>query len=109
LEYGMNLKESLLFAGISDDAYRRRLKNDPEFRGQIETSEMKLVIIAKLGIAKKIREGDGKTCRWFLERKCPEEFGRHPKPQEDTWNGQRIVMVLPGGKHPRIISDEDLD
>lgn len=107
LEYGLNLKESLQLAGISDDAYRRRLKKDPEFRGQITASEMKLIIVAKLSIAKKIYEGDVKTSRWYLERKCPEEFGRHSKSQEEMRNHEHLTMILPGGEHVHALHVKD--
>ena len=104
LENGLNVKESLIQAGFSQDAYDRKLLKDEKFRGQIAAAKMKLIILAKASLAQKIKQGDGPTIRWYLERKCPEEFGRQALEQEDTSYMPQYV-VLPGGRHPRITPD----
>ena len=106
MENGFTLKEALIEAGITDDAYRRFLDKSADFRGQIEAAKMKLVMLSRSELAKAIREGDMTTVRWFLERKLSEEFGRHNE-QEDVWR-KNITVILPGSKpHPRIIPETD--
>jgi len=65
---------------------------------------MKLTILAKANLAQKIKQGDGSTIRWYLERKCPEEFGRQALEREDTSFIPQYV-VMPGGRYPRITPD----
>ncbi|HVW67060.1 MAG TPA: hypothetical protein VHA78_05025 [Candidatus Peribacteraceae bacterium] len=106
MENGLTLKEALIDAGISDDAYRRLLDKSADFRGQIEVAKMKLQILAKAGMAKKIKQGDGPMIRWYLERKLPEEFVRRSQEGvEDDWK-KNVTVILPGSKpHPRILYD----
>lgn len=106
MENGFTLKESLIEAGISDDAYRRLLDKSADFRGQKEAAEMKLGMLAKSELAKKIKAGDGTMIRWYLERKCPEEF-RLKREDDFTDLPQNITVVVPGGRHPRITPDPD--
>ncbi|MDD5469332.1 MAG: hypothetical protein PHO92_00820 [Candidatus Peribacteraceae bacterium] len=102
---GLTVKESLLQADLSQDAYERRLKKDEKFRGQIAAAKVKLQILAKAGMAQKIRKGDSAMIRWYLERKCPEEF----RPIRDDGGYENplpagTTIILPGSKpHPRII------
>lgn len=106
LEHGFSLQESLQQAEISDDAYRRLLDKSAKFRGEITAAKMKLVMLARSTIAKAINQGDMPTVRWFLERKVPEEFGRHRLEAESTWPPENMTIILPGSKpHPRIIPE----
>lgn len=110
LENGLTLTESLEQAGISDDAYRRLLDKSEKFRGEITKAKMKLVMLARSKLAMAINAGDMATVRWFLERKVPEEFGRHSAEQNDGWpyNVSNLKVILPGGPHPRIIPEGEI-
>lgn len=105
IENGLTLKESLHEAGISDDAYRRKLESSAEFRGQIEGAKMKLTMLARSKIAMAINTGDMTTVRWYLERKVPEEF-RLSRADEDLPVADNITVIVPGGKHPRFTPPE---
>lgn len=105
LENGMTLKESLHQAGISDDAYRRKLESSAEFRGQIEGAKMKLAMLARSKLAMSIAAGDMPTVRWYLERKVPEEF-RLSHVDEDLPVVGNVTVIVPGGKHPRFTPEE---
>ena len=108
IEAGFTLKESLRQAEITDDSYRRLLKRSADFRLKLETAEMKLVMVARSKVANSINQGDMPTVRWFLERKLPEEFGRHADLEEDSWK-KNITVILPGSKpHPRIVHDSEV-
>lgn len=106
-EHGFSTQEALQHANIAKSTYERKKANDPKFRDQIWAAQMKLVLMAKVSLANSIREGDMPTVRWYLERKCPEEFGRHTQPESDDWDMRNITVVLPGSKpHPRIIPEK---
>lgn len=108
-ENGLNLKQALQHANVAKATYERKRANDPKFRDQIEAAQTKLIILAKAGIANKIRQGDATTLRWYLERKCPEEFGRHVMDHDADALPSNIRVVLPMGSkpHPRITIDPD--
>lgn len=107
IENGLDLKEALLRAQVSDDAYRRLLKKSAMFRGQMEAAEMKLVMFARSKVANAINQGDMPTVRWFLERKCPEEF-RLKRDHDDLPQVPPMNIILPGSRpHPRITIDPD--
>lgn len=107
LENGFSLNESLYHAEISDDSYRRLLDKSSKFRGEVAAAKLKLVMAAKSKIAQAVNSGDMPTVRWFLERKCPEEF-RFAKSNDGYDNPlpEGTVIVLPGSKpHPRILPE----
>ncbi len=108
IEHGFSLIESLQQAALSDDAYRRLIKKSPKFRQEITAAKMKLVMLARSSVARSINEGDMATVRWYLERKCPEEFSmRVVKDKSDNPLPEGTVIVLPGSHpHPRIIPEE---
>lgn len=105
IENGLTLKESLHEAGITDDAYRRKLESSAEFRGQMEGAKMKMTMLARSKIAMAINAGDMTTVRWYLERKVPEEF-RLSHIDEDLPIADNITVIIPGGKHPRFTPTE---
>lgn len=107
LENGLTVKEALIHAGFSQDAYDRRLQKDVQFRGQINTAKAKLVILAKSKIANAIQSGDMPTVRWFLERKVPQEFGRQVMENDESVSHSNITVIVPMGNkpHPRIIPE----
>lgn len=110
LENGLTLKESLLQAEVSEDAYKRLLKKSEKFRTQIAVAKVKLSILAKAGMAKRIQQEDGAMIRWYLERKCPEEFStRLVEDKRDNPLPEGTTIILPGSyPHPRIIPEGEI-
>ena len=109
IECGFILKEAQQQAGISDDAYRRLLKRSADFRGKLEAAEMKLIMVARSKVANAISQGDMPTVRWYLERKCPEEFRPKHEP-DDVPTHPPVTVILPGSRpHPRISPPDPSD
>ena len=107
LEHGYDLNEAQSHAKISDDAYRRLLKNSGDFAEKVAAAKMKFVMFAKDGAYKKIQQGDGSMIRWVLEHKKPEEYGRQSE-ELHTGLPPNMTVILPGSKpHPRIIHDPE--
>lgn len=105
LENNLNVKQSLIQAKVSQDAYDRKLKSSAAFREAVATAKEMPMILTKAGIMNKLKQEDGSMLRWFAERKAPEEFS--PSFGDgDTPPGlpAGTVIVLPGAyPHPRIV------
>ncbi|OGM76868.1 hypothetical protein A2188_01205 [Candidatus Woesebacteria bacterium RIFOXYA1_FULL_43_9] len=78
LQYAFSIggtsREACCFAGISTDSYYRYCKNNPDFRNKIELLQTTPTLLARKAIFQALLNGDIKTARWYMERKCPQEF-----------------------------------
>jgi hypothetical protein len=95
-----------LLSGPSS-SYRRLLKSSSIFAEKVEAAKLGFILLAKDGLYKRVKEGDGATIRWVLERKKPEEYGR--KSEESSFGlPPNLITVLPGSKpHPRVTIDRE--
>ncbi|MFA5934581.1 MAG: hypothetical protein WC827_01705 [Candidatus Paceibacterota bacterium] len=71
---GAKVSEACCFAGISKDSFHRYCKRYPEFRDKIELLQNTPIFISRVIIYNAILNNDLKISKWYLEKKCPEEF-----------------------------------
>ena len=72
--FGATDLEACFYAGISKDAlYDYQVKN-PEFTERKEGLKNNLKLIAKNVLGKSIEGGNETDAKWYLERKCKDEF-----------------------------------
>ena len=77
---GANISQACLVAGISRDTYYDYIKKNVRYADRFEQLRQKPVLAAKKRVVDAIvEENDTSTAKWFLERKCKEEFGQHHK------------------------------
>lgn len=69
-----SVKEACYFADISTDSFYRYCKKYPEFRNKIELLRSTLPFLAKVGIYNAIVNQNLKVIKWYLERRCPEDY-----------------------------------
>ena len=78
LEYafmkGFNISEACDYAAISRDTYYEKLKQSKEFSDRMERAKTKLQRKAKLNLAEAIEGGNLDESKYYLERKCKDEF-----------------------------------
>ena len=67
--------EACLFADISKTALYNYQQKHPEFVDKKEMWKKNLVLHARNVVAKALKNDDEATAKWFLERRCKEEFG----------------------------------
>ncbi len=72
---GCTVEEACIVSGVSRSAYYNKLNNDPDFMDRMARIQLFLIIKARHTVYDAIRRGDTKTSRWYLERKCRDEFG----------------------------------
>ena len=108
IENALTLEQAYIHAEVSEASYRRKLIADKQFRLKIEAAKQKLKMLAKAGMANKIKQEDGPMIRWYLEKAESENFGRHFGDDDFALGFGNITLILPGRKpHPRIVHDED--
>ena len=66
--------EACLFAGISTTSLYKYCVENPEFAERKELLKKKTGMKAKKNISEAINDGDEDLSRWWLERKCKDEF-----------------------------------
>lgn len=78
LEYafmrGFNISEACDYAAISRDTYYEKLKQSKEFSDRMERAKTNLQRKAKLNLAEAIESGNLDESKYYLERKCKDEF-----------------------------------
>lgn len=70
--YGCNVREALVIAGVSKDAYYRLLEREPKFRERFKLLQEFPLLMAKRNIAEAIFGGDLQISRWYLEKRDSE-------------------------------------
>lgn len=84
LASGGTFRAAAAVAGIGEKTLHRwRAKGERATRGAYhdfyiacEEASAKAILRAGACVQLAIKSGDVKTARWFLERRCPEEYGR---------------------------------
>ena len=71
---GFNVCEACDYAEISRDTYYDNLKKNKKFSDRIERAKTNLQRCAKLNLAEAIESGDLDESKYYLERKCKDEF-----------------------------------
>ena len=71
---GLNITEACDFVGLSRDTYYEKLKNDKGFSDKMSRAQNHLISSAKINIAAGIESGDIDLSKWYLERKCKDEY-----------------------------------
>lgn len=78
LEYafmkGFNISEACDYAEISRDTYYEKLKQSKEFSDKMDRAKTNLQRRAKINLAEAIECGDLNESKYYLERKCKDEF-----------------------------------
>ncbi|MBQ8300736.1 MAG: hypothetical protein IJX57_02050 [Clostridia bacterium] len=78
LEYafskGFNITEACNYAEISRETYYNYLEENQEFFDKMERAQTALQRRAKINLAERIEGGDIDESKYYLERKCKDEF-----------------------------------
>ncbi len=78
LEYafskGFNVTEACNYAEISRETYYSYLEKNREFSDKMERAQTALQRRAKINLAERIESGDLDESKYYLERKCKDEF-----------------------------------
>jgi len=78
LEYafskGFNITEACNYAEINRDTYYEYLKKNKGFSDKMERAQTALQRRAKINLAERIEGGDIDESKYYLERKCKDEF-----------------------------------
>lgn len=78
LEYafskGFNVTEACNYAEICRDTYYEYLKKNKGFSDKMERAQTNLQRRAKINLAEAIESGDLEESKYYLERKCKDEF-----------------------------------
>lgn len=91
---GLNDKQARLFAGnLPASTFYDYCQEHPEFSELKELLKQSPEINAKTNIAKALKDGDKELSKWYLERKCKDEFSTK---QDLGINGEINVPVFIG-------------
>lgn len=91
---GLNVTEACDYAEISRDTYYEYCKNNQEFSDKMERAQTALQRKAKINLAEKIENGDIEESKYFLARKCKDEFST--KQQVEINGGMEINNPFKG-------------
>jgi hypothetical protein len=90
---GYTDEQACIFADISMPTLYEYIKKNPNFHNKKELLKKRVDIQAKTNLVKKIKEGDDITSKWWLERKCKDEFSTKNETQLSGEIKERIVYI----------------
>lgn len=94
---GLNITEACDYVEISRETYYEYCKKIEGFSDKMQRAQTALQRRAKINLAEKIENGDLAESKYFLERKCKDEFS--PKQQvEHSGTGDFVFNILPASK-----------
>lgn len=99
---GCSDPEACLFAGINKATLYRYQQEHPEFSDRKDMLKRKLIMKARAVIAKELNDEDGNTAKWYLERKCRDEFATKV---ENDLNAKGLNIVVADEKAGKTIKD----
>lgn len=76
LAAGCTRKHAAALAGISEDSFARYRAKDKKLAAAVVRAEAEAVVACCLAIRRAAEKGKWRAAAWWLERRCPEEWGR---------------------------------
>lgn len=71
---GLNNDQCCLYADVGRTAFYNYCRNNPEFTERRDLLRQSPSLKAKVNIVQAINDGDEDLSKWWLERKCKDEF-----------------------------------
>jgi len=93
---GLTIDQACIFTKISKQTYYNHSERHPSFVDEMNAVRKSVDIKAKMNIVNKIKEGDDISSKWWLERKCKEEFSLR----------NELTAKDGGDLLPRVIKDD---
>lgn len=90
---GFTDEQACIYASISPVTLYRYCEKHPEFRKTKELLRHSPELKAKLNINNRINKGDVEISKWYLERKCKDEFSTRAEVTGKDGNTQAIIVV----------------
>lgn len=90
---GLSDREACLYAGISHETFYNYCEKHYDFRDRKELLKNTPILNAKMNVAEGIERGDKELSKWYLERKCKDEFSVK---QDIGLNGKVVVPLFVG-------------
>lgn len=73
---GSSTREACFFAGISESTYYQWCKDNPSLMERMKLLKQKPVLKSRQVVMTALNNNDVATARWYLERKCKDEFSQ---------------------------------
>jgi hypothetical protein len=86
----VTVQEACLYAGISKDAFYRKVKEDEGFSDEMERAQQYATLVARQTVIREI-ETDGALALKYLERKRKDEFSPRAEHQVNRLDLMEIV------------------
>lgn len=97
---GLKDVEALAYAGVSSSAFYAYCQKNPEFQERKEELKLKPILKAKNTIFRNL--DDEAVARWYLERKCKDEFSTKEVKElvgADGADLNFVVTIVDNDKH----------
>lgn len=100
---GSGKQEACDYAGISHNTLNLYEKKHPQFSEEIRKWRQNQTLLARTVVHKDMKNGDGLTARWWLERRVKEEFSTRNETTGADGSDVRITIQAAGIK-PGIVA-----
>lgn len=106
-------EQACIFASISKDSLYDYIKKNHSFGDRKEELKKRVDIKAKTQVIEAIKNGDMPTAKWWLERKCKDEFSLKTETEHSGQIQSKVVYIEKEEKEAyeqhinKIIEDAD--
>lgn len=97
---GANDREACAYVNINPDTLYEYQKKHPSFTEQKEAWKQNPILKAKNTIYKNL--DDAQTAKWYLERKCKDEFSAQSKVE---LQGNALNIIVADKEHQQMLED----
>jgi hypothetical protein len=86
-------EQACIFADISKPTLYEYIKENPSFSDRKEQLKKRVDIKAKTQVIEAIKNGDMPTAKWWLERKCKDEFSLKTETEHSGQIQSKVVYI----------------
>lgn len=76
---GLNNNQTAVYAGISKDVLYKYMREHPDIKDRLDTLRNRPAAVAVANVVNEIDRGNIDASKWYLERKCRDEYGTRPE------------------------------
>ena len=95
LQRGLSVAAACQQAGVPQQTVSDYIKKDKKLSVEIEKAKRTIEITARENIAQAIKAGSIENAKWYLERKCKEEFSIRTEHLNENHENEMVLLEIP--------------
>lgn len=95
LQRGLSVKKSCEHAGVPQQTVNDYMNRDGKFSVEVKVAQRTTELLARQNITNSIKRGGIDSAKWYLERKCKDEFSLRVEGLNENHESDVTLIKLP--------------